>query len=186
MACWSWRLTGVSRTVLYLFLVRNLTCVLVGFDFVFAVRPSVHVVHVNVPDLTEMFRPGIAYHLTKALQTSSVPIKALILCNPCNPLGQCYTRGALEECLRFCQKENLHFISDEIYALSVFDSPDVVSPVPFISAMSLDVSAVGCDMARVHTVWSVSKDFGSSGLRLVRMGCLFFLFFCLCKARTNR
>ncbi|KAA8895461.1 pyridoxal phosphate-dependent transferase [Sphaerosporella brunnea] len=138
----------------------------VGFDFALNVRPSVRVVQVDVPDPSEVFSPGITAYLVEALRTSDVPIKAMILCNPHNPLGQCYTRQALEECLRFCQKENLHFISDEIYALSVFDSPDVPSPEPFVSALSFDPAVVGCDMARVHTVWSSSKDFGSSGLRL--------------------
>lgn len=138
-------------------------------------RSSVHVVQVNIPDATDMFRPGITRYLAEALRTSSIPAKALIVCNPCNPIGQCYTREALEECLRFCQSEDLHFISDEMYALSVFDSPDVTSPVPFVSAMSLDTNAIGCDMARVHTVWSASKDFGSSGLRLVRITPIYFL-----------
>jgi gliotoxin/aspirochlorine biosynthesis aminotransferase len=58
-------------------------------------------------------------------------------------------------------------ISDEIYALSTFESHDHVEVTSFESVLSLDLEVVGCDPGRVHVLWSVSKDFGCSGLRMV-------------------
>jgi aspartate/methionine/tyrosine aminotransferase len=84
--------------------------------------------------------------------------------NPQNPFGQCYTREVLQECLRFCQERGLHYISDEIFALSVFENPDAAGN-PFVSALSLIDE--GIDSSRVHVVWSASKDFGCSGIRMV-------------------
>lgn len=67
----------------------------------------------------------------------------------------------------FCQKRKIHFISDEVYALSLYPCPDLPNAVPFTSALQLDTKAIGCDLSRIHTVWSASKDFGSSGIRMV-------------------
>jgi gliotoxin/aspirochlorine biosynthesis aminotransferase len=94
-------------------------------------------------------------------------IKGLVLCNPHNPLGRCFPRSILAECLRFCQEKDIHLISDEIYALSTFESHDHTEATPFRSVLNLDLDLVGCDSGRVHVLWSLSKDFGCSGLRLV-------------------
>jgi aspartate/methionine/tyrosine aminotransferase len=91
-------------------------------------------------------------------------IKALVMTNPHNPFGQCYPREVLLECMRFCQEHGLHYISDEIFALSVFETPDSKGN-PFVSALSLMDEAI--DSSRVHVVWSASKDFGCSGIRMV-------------------
>lgn len=98
-------------------------------------------------------------------------IKAVLICNPHNPLSRCYPRRSLIECMEFCQERGLHLISDEIYALSTLtDAPDD-SP-SFVSALALTEplvpeGAVKIDPSRVHVVWSASKLFGSSGLRVV-------------------
>ena len=67
----------------------------------------------------------------------------------------------------FCQKHHLHFVSDEVYALTSYENPDIPDPIPFVSALSLDVTALGVDPSLTHTVWSTSKDFGQSGVRMV-------------------
>lgn len=117
--------------------------------------------------------------LKKAYSTSAEPhrIKALVLTNPHNPFGQCYPPEVLRECLRFCQVHDLHFISDEVYALSTFHSRSVLPP--FVSALSLIANDPETDVeerhgrtempnpTRVHVVWSMSKDFGCSGIRMV-------------------
>jgi 1-aminocyclopropane-1-carboxylate synthase len=44
-------------------------------------------------------------------------------------------------------------VSDEIYALSVYDTPDWTEAVPFTSVMSLDVErelGIDFDRARMH------------------------------------
>jgi aspartate/methionine/tyrosine aminotransferase len=99
-------------------------------------------------------------------------IKAVLLCNPHNPLSRCYPKASLLELMEFCQERELHLIVDEIYALTNLN--DVPNKAPeFVSALSLTeplvrTGAVKVDPSRVHVVWSVSKLFGLSGLRVVR------------------
>jgi gliotoxin/aspirochlorine biosynthesis aminotransferase len=140
-----------------------------GFDFYFTVRPSIRMIPVNTTSLEDCFSSRLIKHLRDAFDAESAksPIKGVVLCNPHNPLGRCYPRSVLAECLRFCQEKDIHFVSDEIYALSVFDAPDHTEAVGFESVLSLDLDVVGCDPSRVHAIWSMSKDFGCSGLRMV-------------------
>jgi 1-aminocyclopropane-1-carboxylate synthase len=92
--------------------------------------------------------------------------RVLILCNPNNPLGFCYPRETLIAYLQFAERHDLHLLSDEIYALSVFDNPAVPDPVPFISILAIDAQReAGCDPARVHMLYGMSKDFCANGLR---------------------
>ncbi|KAH7350503.1 pyridoxal phosphate-dependent transferase [Pyrenochaeta sp. MPI-SDFR-AT-0127] len=97
-------------------------------------------------------------------------IKALLLCNPHNPLSRCYPKQALLELMEFCQERGLHFISDEIHALSELDGVPDKAP-RFVSALSLTEplvpeGAVKVDPSRVHVIWSASKLFGLGGLRV--------------------
>jgi 1-aminocyclopropane-1-carboxylate synthase len=41
-------------------------------------------------------------------------IKALLLCNPHNPLGRCYSKEVLEAYLKLCGKYNIHLIRYEV------------------------------------------------------------------------
>jgi aspartate/methionine/tyrosine aminotransferase len=122
----------------------------------------------TLPGIDANFTDELISALEEAYTASSVPIKALIITNPNNPLAVCYSKDLLVKCLKFCEKYQLHFISDEIYALSVFKNPEIVEPTPFTSILSLDLEHVGVDPSRVHMVWSMSKDFGQSGIRMVR------------------
>lgn len=45
-----------------------------------------------------------------------------IVCNPQNPLGRTYPRETLLAYAKFCQNKDLHLVSDEIYALSVYNN----------------------------------------------------------------
>src|SRR5690242_18038301 len=57
-----------------------------------------------------------------ASNSAGIRIRALMLCNPHNPLGRCYSRETLTALLRFCAKYRIHIISDEIYALTVWEN----------------------------------------------------------------
>ncbi|RAL09383.1 putative aminotransferase [Aspergillus homomorphus CBS 101889] len=94
-------------------------------------------------------------------------VKALMLCHPHNPLGRCYPRHVLVALMKLCQKYQMHFISDEIYALSVWKNTvdQTASPVAFESALSVDLAGI-IDSNLVHVLWGMSKDFGANGLRL--------------------
>jgi hypothetical protein len=100
-------------------------------------------------------------------------IKAVVLCNPHNPLARCYSKKALLELMEWCQEHGLHLVVDEIYALTdLTDVPD--KSAGFVSALGLteplrSEGAVKIEASRVHTVWSASKVFGMSGFRVVRL-----------------
>ena len=95
-----------------------------------------------------------------------VSIKALLICNPHNPLGRCYPRETLEALMRLCQMYQIHLISDEVYALSVYGED---SSGGFVSILSIDPAPLGVDPALIHVLYGMSKDFAAAGLRL---GCL--------------
>lgn len=101
-------------------------------------------------------------------QNSGVPIRALFLCSPHNPLGRCYPRDVLVGLMKFCQQHKIHLISDEIYALSVWQNPEVPDAVSFESVLSIDTNGI-IDPDLVHVLWGMSKDFGANGLRI---GCI--------------
>lgn len=102
-------------------------------------------------------------------------IKAVLLCNPHNPLSRCYPKQVLLEVMEFCQEHGLHLIVDEIYALMDLKSTRKEGKRgdgEFVSALSLTEplvpeGAVKVDPSRVHVIWSASKVFGMSGFRVV-------------------
>ncbi|BCS28405.1 aminotransferase gliI [Aspergillus puulaauensis] len=140
-----------------------------GFDFHFAVHAQVHPVVARLDKIERAFdADAILASLTLAYDETPLRTRALVLTNPGNPLGQCYDTDVLQRCAEFCRERDLHFICDEVYALSYFATP-AESRVPFQSILTLDPASLGCDQSRMHMVWSLSKDFGCSGLRL---GCV--------------
>lgn len=46
-----------------------------------------------------------------------------MLCSPQNPYGRTYDKETLLAYALFAEKHDLHLISDELYALSVYDNP---------------------------------------------------------------
>lgn len=92
-----------------------------------------------------------------AAQEAGHPPKAVLLSNPCNPLGTLYASEELLLVVQWCKDNNLHLIMDEIYALSVFPGSR-----RFQSIVSLLADQLG---DRIHWLWSFSKDFGGSGIR---------------------
>jgi hypothetical protein len=99
-------------------------------------------------------------------------IKAVITSNPNNPIMKCWPKDVVRQMMDFCQQRNLHYISDEVFANTVFD-PDAEQ---FVSALSLlknpdkDDSDEGksiIEPSMVHVVWSTTKDFGACGVRSV-------------------
>jgi aspartate/methionine/tyrosine aminotransferase len=100
------------------------------------------------------------------VQANGGRVAGLILAHPHNPLGRCYPRAVLIELMKLCQKHHIHFISDEIYALSTFaNTVDSVEVYPFESALSIHTAGV-IDPSLVHVIWGMSKDFGANGIRL--------------------
>ena len=97
-------------------------------------------------------------------------VKGLILCSPHNPLGRCYAREVLVAYMRLCQKYQVHLMSDEIYAFSVWENEKDSEPRPveFTSILSIGYAGL-IDPSLLTVLWGMSKDFGANGLRV---GCL--------------
>ncbi|KAJ6256713.1 hypothetical protein Dda_8579 [Drechslerella dactyloides] len=95
-----------------------------------------------------------------------VKVRAMILCNPHNPLGKCYTPDAIKAYAAFCNRHNIHFISDEIYALSLYSTPTNASAAPFTSVFAVPNLASVIAPHLVHVLHGMSKDFCANGLRM--------------------
>lgn len=152
-----------------------------GFEIYCALRNEVHLIPVFPPsDGTDEEAYVAAFE--QAIDTASSKVRGLLFCNPQNPRGQVYRRGKIEALLRLCGRRELHFISDEVYALTAFDKSDEDTAADkFVSAMQMDLNDLGVDASRLHVLHSTSKDLGSSGLRMVSK----FLSFPSTKADTR-
>ncbi|PYH70714.1 pyridoxal phosphate-dependent aminotransferase [Aspergillus vadensis CBS 113365] len=136
------------------------------FELDYGVEAGVQMVYADTT-AEEAFAPSVVEKYELALrdaQAKGVQIRALMLVNPHNPIGRCYSVETLTEILKFCNKHQLHLISDEIYASCVFDSGDP-DAVPFTSILSLSTpELINPDL--VHLLYGFSKDFASGGLHL--------------------
>jgi aspartate/methionine/tyrosine aminotransferase len=133
-------------------------------------KVNVSIVHACLDDVNDVMESS---QLLAALQSAidsynagSGKIRAVVLTNPGNPSGRCYSRESLEVVSQFCQSYDLYLIVDEVYALSQLRPVSPEEP-GFVSALSLDLEAINVEPARVAVVWCTSKDFGSSGVRMV-------------------
>ncbi|KAI0487045.1 pyridoxal phosphate-dependent transferase [Xylaria cf. heliscus] len=118
-------------------------------------------------------------HYVKAMEGAPCRIRGIIVCNPQNPYGHIYPQFWMEAILQFCEAQDIHYISDEIYGMSTFgpssselsvsekSQPIFESPeTTFTSVLSFNLARLGVNPARVHCIYGISKDLGSSGLRL--------------------
>ena len=106
-------------------------------------------------------------------QAEGQRIRALMFVNPMNPLGKCCEKDTIIGLMELCQKYNIHFLSDEVYALSIYDvgkssdqgNASIVGPTPYISVLSFDTTPY-ISPNLIHVIYGLSKDFASGGLRL--------------------
>ncbi|KAH7087018.1 putative acc synthase [Paraphoma chrysanthemicola] len=94
-----------------------------------------------------------------------VTVRGVLISNPHNPLGRCYPAETIREIARFCARNNLHLISDEIFALSVYHNSRATNVTPFVSVLGAGLEDC-IDSHLVHVMYGMSKDFGATGFRL--------------------
>jgi aspartate/methionine/tyrosine aminotransferase len=145
-------------------------------------RNGLKIVEVPTEDMPDQFLAENAKVLVKAFEKAylkslkgGVRVRAILICNPCNPLGRCYSRATLVELAQFCAKYMLQLISDEIYAMSAHTADEANAANAqnetedqidtFTSVLTLDTTD-GADPENIHTLYGASKDFGMGGLRL--------------------
>eukprot|EP00112_Aurelia_sp_Birch-Aquarium-sp1_P009767 Seg212.10 transcript_id=Seg212.10/GoldUCD/mRNA.D3Y31 product="putative inactive 1-aminocyclopropane-1-carboxylate synthase-like protein 2" protein_id=Seg212.10/GoldUCD/D3Y31 len=93
----------------------------------------------------------------QAVKHKGINVRAIILCNPNNPLGNVYSKAQLTSYLQFANRHKLQVILDEIYFLSIYGEKTTMT-----TGLSLS-DAIEPDL--LHVVWGFSKDFGISGFR---------------------
>lgn len=103
-----------------------------------------------------------------AAERNGIRIRAILLCHPHNPLGQCYPPETLMKFMQLCSKYEIHLICDEIYALSVYNIPDAHA-VKFESTLSLETQKY-IHPSYLHVLYGMSKDYAASGIRI---GCVY-------------
>lgn len=141
-----------------------------AFDNDLAVRNGI----IPVPVHLHPEKGPLGGHLDAAAAAAAAsghPIRALLISNPSNPLGTVVPEGELRDMMAWCLENKVHFVSDEIYALSVFgaEGPPFVSAEQVVAREAASLPG-GEDAANlVHVIFGMSKDFCASGLRL---GCL--------------
>jgi len=84
-------------------------------------------------------------------------IKALIINSPHNPTGKSLNKTTIENLIQFCKLKDIYLICDEAYEHVIFDGIEHISP----AALS--------DYNKIITIFSFSKSYAMSGLRL---GCV--------------
>ncbi|KAF2218623.1 ACC synthase [Elsinoe ampelina] len=133
-------------------------------------RFDAELVRVPFGDVDPMSAEAVEWYEKALLNAKErgVKVGALMLCNPHNPLGRCYSKEALKAYLRLCGKHGVHLVSDEVYALSTWQNEESKDAAGFTSILSIDTDGL-LDPSFVHVLWGVSKDFGANGLRL---GCI--------------
>ncbi|KAK5045726.1 hypothetical protein LTR84_009095 [Exophiala bonariae] len=148
-----------------------------GFLNSIGLRTGTVVVPVSFGDVDPLSMEAVEVYESaiKRCICMSKKVAALVLCHPHNPLGRCYSRQTLKGWMRLCAKYSIHLISDEIYALSVFQVGEQVfahsdnsSEEVFISLCAIEPTGI-IDPSLVHVVYGLSKDFGANGLRI---GCI--------------
>ena len=132
-----------------------------SFPHIMLERPGVRSVYVEFGQLDPFSVESMeAYEVALAgAAKEGIKVRALLLCNPHNPLGRCYSKEFIQVLMRFASKHGLHIISDEIYALSAYRGNS------FTSILAIDPEGL-IDPQLVHCLWGTSKDFGASGIRL--------------------
>lgn len=132
-------------------------------------RTGVEVLPVSFGDLDPMGLEAVQKYEEGIIKSKErgQRIAGIILAHPHNPLGRCYSREVLVAFMKLCQKYQIHLLSDEVYALSVFENrvDKDAAAVPFESILSIDPEGI-IDPSLIHVLWAMSKDFGANGLRM--------------------
>lgn len=109
----------------------------------------------TVADLDRVYDEAIA---------AGHPPRILIICQPNNPTGILYSRDTMRLMLEWALDKDLHVVSDEIYALSVFPGYNTTSAASVMYELYPDKELYLGD--HVHIVAGLSKDWGMSGFRV--------------------
>ena len=115
-------------------------------------------VHCDGSNNFKITREALESAYNKARE-SNINVKGLIITNPSNPLGTTVDRETLKSLVGFINEKNIHLVCDEIYAATVFSTPNFVSVSEVMQEME-------CNSDLIHIIYSLSKDMGMPGFRV--------------------
>lgn len=135
-------------------------------------RANVKLLRVSMTEIKDQFHNDFASEVVQAFKRTyddatrtGIKVKGLLICNPNNPLGRCYSKQTILEIAKFCSEHNLHLISDEVFAMSSFDNGVDKGLDTFTSALTVPNDGQ-YGLNNIHVLYGASKDFGMGGMRL--------------------
>ncbi|KAJ9597570.1 hypothetical protein L9F63_011571 [Diploptera punctata] len=129
-------------------------------------RFQIQVVDLFLREKSSKYGETATFELTAALLEDGIRdhiargknVKGFMLVNPNNPLGDVYSPELVVELLFVCNKYDIHFICNEVYAMSIyepgFEFQSVINMKPLPNPN------------KTHIIWSVSKNINLPGMRL--------------------
>ncbi|MEM1214966.1 MAG: pyridoxal phosphate-dependent aminotransferase [Bacteroidota bacterium] len=115
-----------------------------------------HIADIRVIPITTQIEDGFALPSREQFAAKVTPrTKAIMITNPNNPTGCCYSAEALRELGQICQDHDLFLVADEVYREFCYDGNEFVSA---LNLPGLKEHAVVID--------SVSKRYSACGARV--------------------
>nr|XP_027095023.1 1-aminocyclopropane-1-carboxylate synthase 3-like [Coffea arabica] len=135
-----------------------------GFDRDLKWRTGVKIVPIHCSSLNgfRITKAALDEAYDEALKLN-LRVKGVFITNPSNPLGTTMNQDEFNHVISFAVSKNIHIVSDEIYAGTVFDSSKFTSIIEAIMDRTLEKTDI---WSRIHVVSSLSKDLGLPGFRI--------------------
>lgn len=86
-------------------------------------------------------------------------VRGVLISNPSNPVGNILNRELLYSLLTFAKEKDIHIISDEVFAGSIYRNGEFVSMAEILQSEDFDKD-------RVHIIYGLSKDLSLPGYRV--------------------
>ncbi|OAY30458.1 probable aminotransferase ACS12 [Manihot esculenta] len=131
-----------------------------GFDRDMRWRTGVELVpvHCRSTDNFILSVPALEEAYNQA-RKRGLKVRGILISNPSNPVGNLLPQETLFDLLDFVQEKNIHIISDEIFAGSVYGNGQFVSMAQILEEEDFDKN-------RIHIIYGLSKDLSLPGFRV--------------------